>query len=174
MQGYLAKEPSMASTFTKKIFRLVDPILSLAKVIYSIPNYIADFKDYSKYKVVEKNYNNSPITFFPLIHEKLSTNEFDAHYQFQSIWAGEKNLAKKVDKHYDIASKMDFGLMLSLAVPVEFIDYRKLDLNITIFNCVKGSLLAFPTLPESIPSLSCLHVIEHIGFGRYGDPLSAS
>ena len=70
----------MASTFTKKIFGLVDPILSLAKVIYSIPNYIADFKDYSKYKVVEKNYNNSPITFFPSIHKKSSTNEFDAHY----------------------------------------------------------------------------------------------
>ena len=97
---------------------------------------------------------------------KPSTNEFDAHYQFQSIWAGEKNLAKKVDKHYDIASKMDFGLMLSLSLPVEFIDYRKLDLNITIFNCVKGSLLAFPTLPESIPSLSCLHVIEYKGLGR--------
>ncbi|MCP2789027.1 DUF268 domain-containing protein, partial [Salmonella enterica subsp. enterica serovar Typhimurium] len=27
-------------------------------------------------------------------------------------------------------------------------------------------------LPDaSLPSLSCLHVVEHVGLGRYGDPL---
>ena len=24
---------------------------------------------------------------------------------------------------------------------------------------------------RSVPSLSCLHVVEHVGLGRYGDPL---
>ncbi|MBK8696763.1 MAG: DUF268 domain-containing protein [Deltaproteobacteria bacterium] len=32
-------------------------------------------------------------------------------------------------------------------------------------------LLSLPFADRSVPSLSCLHVIEHIGLGRYGDPL---
>src|SRR5262249_34943075 len=31
-----------------------------------------------------------------------------------------------------------------------------------------------PFADGGIPSLSCLHVIEHIGLGRYGDPLDPS
>ena len=35
----------------------------------------------------------------------------------------------------------------------------------------EGSVLALPYDSESLPSLSCLHVVEHIGLGRYGDPI---
>jgi SAM-dependent methyltransferase len=34
-----------------------------------------------------------------------------------------------------------------------------------------GNLLALPFADASIGSLSCLHVAEHVGLGRYGDPL---
>jgi len=37
--------------------------------------------------------------------------------------------------------------------------------------CIRGNLLALPFADHSVISLSCLHVIEHIGLGRYGDPL---
>jgi len=36
---------------------------------------------------------------------------------------------------------------------------------------VAGSILALPFADASVRSLSCLHVIEHMGLGRYGDPL---
>ena len=29
--------------------------------------------------------------------------------------------------------------------------------------------LEFPS--DSIPSISCLHAVEHVGLGRYGDPI---
>jgi hypothetical protein len=35
----------------------------------------------------------------------------------------------------------------------------------------KGSILSIPFKDNSVNSLSCLHVAEHIGLGRYGDPL---
>ena len=34
-----------------------------------------------------------------------------------------------------------------------------------------ADLLALPFEDCSIPSLSCMHVVEHVGLGRYGDPL---
>jgi hypothetical protein len=31
--------------------------------------------------------------------------------------------------------------------------------------------MALPMRSGSLPSISCMHVVEHIGLGRYGDPL---
>ena len=31
--------------------------------------------------------------------------------------------------------------------------------------------MKLPFADESVPSLSCMHVVEHVGLGRYGDPL---
>jgi len=33
------------------------------------------------------------------------------------------------------------------------------------------TLLALPFEDGSVASLSCMHVVEHVGLGRYGDPL---
>jgi hypothetical protein len=35
----------------------------------------------------------------------------------------------------------------------------------------KGSILDLPYEDDSLESISCLHVAEHVGLGRYGDPL---
>lgn len=48
-------------------------------------------------------------------------------------------------------------------------DIRKLESSLPNFVFVKGSILELPYEDNSINSLSCLHVIEHIGLGRYGD-----
>jgi SAM-dependent methyltransferase len=34
-----------------------------------------------------------------------------------------------------------------------------------------ADLIALPFRDASIESLSCMHVVEHVGLGRYGDPL---
>ena len=39
------------------------------------------------------------------------------------------------------------------------------------FTELKGSILNMPYKNKSVESLSCLHVIEHIGLGRYGDKI---
>jgi SAM-dependent methyltransferase len=37
--------------------------------------------------------------------------------------------------------------------------------------CAGGSITALPFEDNALESVSCLHVAEHIGLGRYGDPL---
>jgi hypothetical protein len=36
---------------------------------------------------------------------------------------------------------------------------------------LNGSIVDLPFTDRAVQSLSCLHVIEHIGLGRYGDPI---
>ena len=39
---------------------------------------------------------------------------------------------------------------------------------------IAGDITRLPFADGSVSSLSCLHVIEHIGLGRYGDPIDPS
>jgi predicted SAM-dependent methyltransferase len=54
---------------------------------------------------------------------------------------------------------------------VTFVDIRPLDAAVPGLESVAGSVVEMPFADRSLESLSCLHVAEHIGLGRYGDPL---
>ena len=62
--------------------------------------------------------------------------------------------------------------MLSAFIDTEFYDYRPLDAKLNGLKCKAGNITDLPIETNSIESLSCQHVIEHIGLGRYGDPLN--
>ena len=74
--------------------------------------------------------------------------------------------------HVDIGSQIIFANLLSAVIPVIFLDYRPLLAKVSNLQVLGGSLLSLPFAERSISSLSCLHVVEHIGLGRYGDPLN--
>ena len=52
-----------------------------------------------------------------------------------------------------------------------FVDIRPLPVQRPNLHFTKGDITALPFASESIESLSSVCVIEHIGLGRYGDPL---
>ena len=67
--------------------------------------------------------------------------------------------------------KYPFITTLSAFTQVVFLDIRPLQISIPV-NCLAGDILNLPFASNSVPSLSCLHVAEHIGLGRYGDNLN--
>ncbi len=94
------------------------------------------------------------------------------HYFFQDIWAAAKIHKKNISKHTDVGSRIDgFVAHLLPFCQVDYIDLRKLESRVGNLHFIQGSILQLPFPDNSIDSLSCLHVIEHIGLGRYGDPL---
>ena len=50
-------------------------------------------------------------------------------------------------------------------------DIRPAELSLPGLTPREGSVLCLPYADNSLESLSCLHVVEHIGLGRYGDPI---
>ena len=109
----------------------------------------------------------------PCLKENTSTTSFDEHYIYHPAWAFRILARTRPERHTDISSSLAFVSLLSAWIPVDFYDFRPAPLFLGGLNCRQADLLRLPFSDESISSLSCMHVIEHIGLGRYGDSLNA-
>lgn len=107
----------------------------------------------------------------PCLHDWSTHTPFDSHYFYQGAWLARRLVSTKVVKHVDIGSSVLTISVLSAHVETVFVDYRPLKVSLPGLTSMAGNILALSFADNSIASLSCLHVIEHIGLGRYGDPL---
>ena len=107
----------------------------------------------------------------PQIADATALSSYDAHYLPQDAWAAKKIAALGPGHHVDVGSRVDFVAFLTSHCAVTFVDIRPLEAPVERLSSVAGSVTALPFETGSVPSLSCLHVIEHVGLGRYGDPL---
>ena len=108
---------------------------------------------------------------YPQIKDKTMTTGFDRHYVYHTAWALRKVKEINPKKHIDISSSLYFCTHISAFYPTEFYDYRPAVLNLDNLQSKKADLMALPFADNSVASISCMHTIEHIGLGRYGDPI---
>ena len=99
------------------------------------------------------------------------TTHFDRHYVYHTSWAARVLKESNPAKHVDISSSLYFSGIVSAFIPIDFYDYRPANLNLSNLNSKEGNLLSLPFADDSVQSISCMHTIEHIGLGRYGDPI---
>jgi SAM-dependent methyltransferase len=107
----------------------------------------------------------------PCLGDWTVSTPFDPHYFYQGAWAARKLKQRAPENHVDIASSVLMVSVLSGFINTVFVDYRPLKANLSGLTSIPGDILSLPFAEGSVSSLSCLHVIEHIGLGRYGDPL---
>jgi SAM-dependent methyltransferase len=98
---------------------------------------------------------------------------FDRHYVYHPAWAARVLARTTPRRHTDISSTLAFCSLVSAFIPVDFYDYRPAPLHLPGLNSMQADLLTLPFRDDSLDSVSCMHVLEHIGLGRYGDPLDA-
>jgi SAM-dependent methyltransferase len=108
---------------------------------------------------------------FPQVGDRLPTSQYDSHYFFQDVWAARNVADFGPSRHVDVGSRVDYVGFLTALTKVTFVDIRPLEVDLDGLESIKGSVLDLPFADQSVESLSCLHVAEHIGLGRYGDPL---
>jgi SAM-dependent methyltransferase len=92
-------------------------------------------------------------------------------YFFQDAWAFEKIFEARPSRHIDVGSHHRFVSFLSKVVPTTMVDVRPLQAHMESIGFEEGSILALPFPDGSLRSVSSICVVEHIGLGRYGDPL---
>lgn len=107
----------------------------------------------------------------PALTDLTRTTPFDAHYLYQAVWASAALRALNPPEHVDVGSDLRWIALEQVWRRVVFVDIRPPELELPQLTCLTGSLLSLPFPNGSVASLSCLHVIEHVGLGRYGDPL---
>ena len=103
--------------------------------------------------------------------DATSQTSFDRHYVFHTAWACRVLAESKPAIHVDVSSSLYFVSNASAFVPMEFYDYRPAQLGLDGLRCEQGDLTRLHFPDNSVASLSCMHVIEHVGLARYGDPL---
>ena len=107
----------------------------------------------------------------PKVGDRLATTPHDSHYLYQDTWAAQRIAASGTRHHVDVGSRVDYVCFLTAFTEVTFVDIRPLEANIEGLHVKAASILELPYADRSLESVSCLHVAEHIGLGRYGDPL---
>ena len=108
---------------------------------------------------------------YPCLKHRTLTTPFDRHYVYHTAWAARILARTRPAEHIDIASSIYFAALVSAFIPVRFFDYRPPDLQLHGLKMGRVDLHQLPFPDSSILSLSCMHVVEHVGLGRYGDPL---
>jgi SAM-dependent methyltransferase len=105
------------------------------------------------------------------LRDKTRTTGFDRHYVFHTAWAARILSEIKPEYHVDISSDLRFVTLVSAFIPIKFYDFRPANLELPDLTSKHANLTNLPFEDISIKSLSSMHVVEHIGFGRYGDPI---
>lgn len=147
--------------------QLADP-RAVIEGTYAIPWFIQAWRRYTQVPTAEKI---KLVDLYPQLHDHTALHEIDPHYFYLNGWAVRRIVAAQPKHHVDIASDKMVANFLGAVIPTTFLDYRPLEASLPGLECREGDILALPFETGSISSLSCLHVAEHIGLGRYGDPL---
>jgi len=106
---------------------------------------------------------------YPCMGDWMKYTPFDPHYFYQAAWLARMFAAFKPERNIDIGSSVMTIGVLSAVVNTIFVDYRPLLTNLSNLCSISADIVFMPFRTNSIESLSCLHVIEHIGLGRYGE-----
>jgi SAM-dependent methyltransferase len=148
------------------ILPFTDPrqVVSLAR----LPRFLMDMRRFKGLAVRESVPWSET---YPCLLDRIARTPFDPHYFYQGAWLARRLSFTKPRIHVDVGSSVTMVSVLSARIPIVFLDYRPLSVKLSGLNSVAGNVTSLPFLDHSIDSLSSLHVIEHVGLGRYGDPL---
>jgi hypothetical protein len=165
-----SSEKFMITSLIKKN-RLIAWVYVCVKETYLYVKFIVDYCTFSRLKGKERSYFSLKWSDrYPCLDDKTKSTGFDRHYVFHPAWAARILVETKPEFHVDISSTLYFCGLLSAFIPVRFYDYRPAELNLSGLSSEAADLLGLPFADQSLTSLSCMHVVEHVGLGRYGDP----
>lgn len=152
------------------LFRLLNQIGIDIRKISNLKYIIKYFSDRKKWlKLNGKIDYHKPILSD---YETQNGNNISMEYFYQDLLVSQYIFKNKPSRHIDFGSRID-GFVSHVASfrRVEVFDLRNIKINNENIIFKKFDLLN-DEIEGKTDSLSCLHTIEHIGLGRYGDKIS--
>lgn len=135
-----------------------------------LPKYVLAWRKYAALSREKLRISDA----YPCLIDGVSTTPFDPHYFYQGAWLARKLKRNVPAEHVDVGSSIMTVAAISAFVKTTFVDFRPLQVKLENLTCQGGDILDLPFRDAALKSLSCLHVIEHIGLGRYGDAIDPS
>lgn len=149
----------------------LNPILFIQNII-GLKWYFQNLKELKSQLSLQNDFSLS--NYYPILTDRNSESGFiKSHYFWQDAFVARKIFESNPIKHVDVGSRIDgFVTHVSSFREIEVFDIRPLN---KLIDNVKFVNVDFSEEPFKFlnycDSLSCLHVIEHFGLGRYGDKI---
>ena len=130
------------------------------------------FRARSKKANIDQDLKLSPI----LSDYSKEAGESRSLYFLQDLSCSQYVLSKTPRRHIDIGSRLDgFVAQVCASRPIEVMDIRPNKTQIKNIYFTQADICKLkPELAESYDLVTSLHALEHIGLGRYGDPIDPS
>lgn len=136
------------------------------------PHFIGNLASYTARNKTH-SFRFRPVNLWYRSYDRYSpAGALTLHYFYQDLWAAQRLFDDGVKEHVDVASRLDGFIAHVLPFcRVTYIELRPIAVDWANFSFRAGTITNMPFEDDSIESLSSLHVIEHVGLGRYGDPI---
>ncbi len=114
-----------------------------------------------------------PIQIFPVLLDRTEPSSALGEYFWQDLFVAKKIIELDPKRHIDVGSRIDgFIAHLACVRSVEVFDIRPLSVDIHNLVFVQWDITNPNDEYQGVADcVSCLHTLEHIGLGRYGDKL---
>jgi len=152
--------------------RLLKPLVDVGRLRRKWKEYVHFWRDWRTYARMPGGEGLSLSDAYPFLFDRSPATPVDAHYFYQAWWASRIIAQSPGRVHVDVGSDASFISNLAIRRQVVVVDVRPLVVRLPSLHPVQGTILALPFRDGGIRSVSCLHVAEHIGLGRYGDKLN--
>lgn len=134
-----------------------------------------DRDEYERQRIASSNWSDFPLgPPYPIATDRSATaGAASGHYFHQDLLVAREIFARQPRRHIDVGSRVD-GFVAHVAAfrDVEVIDIRPLGSSVDGIRFLQHDVTKVdPSFSSITDSLSCLHALEHIGLGRYGDPV---
>jgi hypothetical protein len=127
--------------------------------------------DQKKFYSISGPHHNIPRDTMFCPGDATGNSNFDAHYVYHTSWAARRLIKSPTNLHVDIGSDIRFCTIASAFQQILFLDFRPLQIQLQGLQTGRTNLLNLDFTSSSVTSLSCMHVVEHVGLGRYGDAI---
>lgn len=165
--------------WTNALLPFLYPMRHLVKNLNYVRGIFLYFRDYVLFGARNRDarFPLRLLDTFPCMFDRFdSAGAMPRHYFHQDWWAAKKVFESGVKSHLDLGSRID-GFVAHCAVfcKVTVVDIRPMPSPNPNIEFVQGDFTDLKNIPNvSVSSLSSLHVFEHLGLGRYGDPVDSS
>lgn len=107
----------------------------------------------------------------PRLNDDTSNHSFCPIYLYHTGWAARCLMNSRPSQHHDFGGLVYFTGIASAICPIKFYDIRVPYIPLPGVATGHADLTKLPFKDGELKSVSCMHVIEHIGLGRYGDTI---
>src|SRR6266571_7011944 len=133
------------------------------------------FNQFKEQSCLDGRFEPKQTDWFPWLNDATPETGFDAHYVLHTSWAARVLAKTKPKVHVSFGDSLYFVGIASAFMSMTFSDIRKSGLPFRDIEEDRADLTSLPpSWTGTLQSISCMHVLEHIGLGRYGDALDAS